>query len=388
MKALKTLLAWPFRPRARAARSARLRLELLEGRTAPALLTVTSAADTHQDGLQTLREAVAQANADADAGQSDTIAFDASLDGATITLTGGPLVLHGSGGTETVDGGNRITVSGNNTGRVFTVDDGVTAVLTGLTIADGNATNGSGGGIYNAGTLTLSASTVSGNFATDGGGIYNGGGSSLTLSGCTLSGNSALYGGAIENYGTLALRNSTLSGNSATSYGGGLWSSAFAPAAVTLTNVTITANRDNTAGLGGQGGGLFVDASATALPLLHNTLIAGNFHGASGTVADDVSGALDAASDYNLIGDGAGMTGITDGAHGNQVGSADSPIDPLLGPLQDNGGPTLTHALLAGSPALGGGSTAYASDFDQRGPGFPRVVDGAIDIGAWQSQDG
>jgi hypothetical protein len=120
--------------------------------------------------------------------------------------------------------------------------------------------------------------------------------------------------------------------------------------------------------------------------VLHNTLIAGNFRDATGTTRDDVYGALNYASDFNLIGDGTGMTGLTNGVNGNLVGSADMPIDPLLGPLQDNGGPTLTHALLAGSPAIDAGNNAYATDFDQRGPGFPRIVNGIIDIGAFEYQ--
>src|SRR5260370_11420910 len=76
------------------------------------------------------------------------------------------------------------------------------------------------------------------------------------------------------------------------------------------------------------------------------------------------------------------MTGLSNGVNGNLVGSAAAPIDPRLGPLQDNGGPTLTHALLAGSPAVDAGNNALATPFDQRGPGFPRVLYGAIDIGA------
>src|SRR5713101_5996651 len=117
-------------------------------------------------------------------------------------------------------------------------------------------------------------------------------------------------------------------------------------------------------------------AACTGGAVLHNTLIAGNFRGATGTTRDDVFGALNAGGDYNLIGDGTGMTGLTNGVNGNLVGSAAAPIDPLLGPLQNNGGPTFTHALLAGSPAIDAGSTAYATAYDQRGPGFPRIVNG------------
>jgi hypothetical protein len=130
---------------------------------------------------------------------------------------------------------------------------------------------------------------------------------------------------------------------------------------------------------------LYVDRG---LPVLHNTLIAGNFRGATGTTRDDVFGALNPGGDYNLIGDGTGMTGLSNGVNGNLVGSAAAPIDPRLGPLQDNGGPTLTHALLPGSPAIDAGNNAYATDWDQRGPGFPRIVNGIIDIGAFEFQDG
>jgi hypothetical protein len=172
-----------------------------------------------------------------------------------------------------------------------------------------------------------------------------------------------------------------LSANVAASFGGGLWTSAFAPAGVTLTNVTVTANRANGAGLGGQGGGLYVDPGATALPVLHNTLIAGNFNGAPGGSADDVFGALDPSGDDNLIGDGTGLTGISNGVNGNQVGTHGNPIDPRLGPLGDYGGPTQTVPLLAGSPALGAGNPALAPPTDQRG--VPRGP--APNIGAFEA---
>jgi hypothetical protein len=223
----------------------------------------------------------------------------------------------------------------------------------------GGSASGSGGGMYNNGTLTLTGTTVSANSATGsdsaGGGIYNTG--TLTVSNSTLSGNSATGGilagggGGIFNYGTLTVSNSTLSGNTATFYGGGLY--VYSP---------------------------------SNPPVLHNTLIAGNFNGATGTTGDDVRGALNPSGDYNLIGDGTGMTGLSDGVNGNLVGSAAAPIDPVLGPLQDNGGPTQTMALGAGSPAIDAGNNAYATDWDQRGEGFPRIFNGIIDIGAFEYQ--
>jgi hypothetical protein len=281
------------------------------------------------------------------------------------------------------------TLSGNTGGGISNYG--------GLTVSNSTLSGNSaifGGGIYNSGTLTVSNSTLSGNFAGyDGGGIYNYYVGTLTVSNSTLSGNSAYdAGGGICNYiydddypyGTLTVSNSTLSGNFAT-YGGGIFTlGALSPYPDTLTNVTLTANRANAGPLGG-GGGLYLFSSFTQ-EVLHNTLIAGNFQGLTGTTPDDVYGRLDPRGDSNLIGDGTGMTGLHNGVNGNQVGSASDPIDPVLGPLADNGGPTLTHALLPGSPAIDAGNNAYATDWDQRGPGYPRIVNGTIDIGAFEYQ--
>jgi hypothetical protein len=196
---------------------------------------------------------------------------------------------------------------------------------------------------------------------------------------CTLSNNGAGGdGGALLLRGGAAtLSNSTVALNYCGGQGGGL-ADAGPAGGLTLTNVTAALNW---AALGG--GGLAV-AAAAAAPLLHNTLLASNYSG-PGSAPDDVRGALDSGSDYNLIADGAGMTGISDGVNGNLVGSDASPVDPLLGPPQDNGSGQLTLAPLAGSPARGGGSTAYATATDQLGQ--PRVVGGRIDIGAFQTQD-
>jgi hypothetical protein len=128
---------------------------------------------------------------------------------------------------------------------------------------------------------------------------------------------------------------------------------------------------------------------AQGSPVLHDTLVAGNFRGATDvlySIRDDVFGALNQGGDYNLIGDGTGMSGLSNGVNGNLVGSASAPIDPLLGPLQDNGGPTQTMALLAGSPAIDAGDPNYTGPpfTDQRG--FARVYNGRIDIGAFEFQ--
>jgi hypothetical protein len=305
-----------------------------------------------------------------------------------LTVTGSSLSGNTASGSGFVYGGGiynsgPLTVTGSTLSG-NTADYGGAIAAFGMVTVSNSTLSGNfgriGGGIYNPGTLTFTFSTLSGNtvsssggFPALGGGLFNLG--TLTVSNSTLSGNT---GGGIYNDGRLTVSNSTFSGNTA-GIGGGINSEGNSP--VTLTNVTLTANR-----AGSVGGGLAV---FTALkPVLHNTLIAGNFRRPTGTAPGDVWGILDPSGDNNLIGDGTDMTGLSNGVNGNQVGTADNPIDPRLGPLADNGGPTLTHALLPGSPALDAGNNAYATDFDQRGPGFPRIVNGIIDIGAFEFQGG
>src|SRR6266536_2575409 len=170
---------------------------------------VTSAADDGTPG--TLRSAMAAA------APGDSITFDPSLTGQTITLTGGQLLID-KNLSITGPGAAQLTISGNHTTHAFQVPEGVSAMIEGLTIRDGYAEQG--GAIYKLGTLTVSQSTLSGNSALSwGGGIYNLG--TLTVSHSTLSGNSAPVGGGIYNFiNTLTLSHSTLSGNSAR-FGGG-----------------------------------------------------------------------------------------------------------------------------------------------------------------------
>jgi hypothetical protein len=306
---------------------------------------------------------------------------NSTLSGNSASSAGGGIFNHA---TLTV---SNSTLSGNSAGVVSNFGGGAIDNYYGtLTVSNSTLSNNSaailGGGIANQGTLndgtvTVSNSTLSNNSATSGGAIDNYLGT-VTVSNSTLSNNSATSGGggAIDNgyySGTLTVSNSTLSGNSANGPGGGIYYYSRPMASVTLTNVTLTANRAS------SGGGLYI--FSTTGPVLHNTLIAGNFRGATGTTRDDVAGALAPSGDYNLIGDGTGMTGLSNGVNGNLVGSASAPIDPLLGPLQDNGGPTKTHALLAGSPALNVGNPSQLGVADQRGV----VRSGGVNIGAYQA---
>jgi hypothetical protein len=206
-------------------------------------------------------------------------------------------------------------------------------------------------------------------------------------------GNSAeREGGAIENFlGTVTIRNSTLSRNSSEN-GGGIWNQG----TLELANATLVLNRADANGDGqGAGGGLYIVSSS---PLLNNTVLAGNLRGApSADHSDDIVGTVASSSSHNLVGDSATAGGLAHGEHGNIVGVAGvGTIDitaVLDTHLSDNGGRTLTHALVAGSPAIDAGDKSLAVDgegnlilFDQRGIGFARIVGGTMDIGAFEVQ--
>jgi len=274
---------------------------------------------------------------------------------------------------------------------------GGTLVLNGCVLTDNEAAQ-MGGAIHNmlGGTVALTSCSLSGNIASlNGGAIYNSIDSTLAFSGCTLEGNAASSdAGAILNAGTLTLTNSTLSGNTAGRNGGGLYQTA---AEATVTNCTITANLADSIGNGfAEGGGI---CHSGGVLNLHNTIVAGNSDTVDntglGNVYPDVSGTVTSLGS-NIIGNGNGTQGVTDGLNGDRVGTATDPIDPALGPLAGNGGSTRTHALGVGSAAIDAGddlavvAPAFAGPpfFDQRGDGYSRLVDGDgdgethVDIGA------
>src|SRR5262245_7231994 len=205
----------------------RPRLEVLEGRLAPATLVVTTPADS---GAGSLRAEIAAASS------GDSIAFDPSLNGKTITLTSGELLINKSLSI-TGPGAGSLSVSGNHASQVFDVATG-TVSLSGLTIIDGAAQGSSG--VFNQGTLTVTNCTFSGN---SGGAIGNGHGT-LTVTNCTSPANPG--GGVDNNDGTLTVTNSVLSGNSSNG-GGGIFNFR---GTLTVTNCTLSGN---TATLGGGG---------------------------------------------------------------------------------------------------------------------------------------
>ena len=225
---------------------------------------------------------------------------------------------------------------------------------------------------------------------SNGGAIFNdgesGGSATLTVTNSTLSDNSsATSGGGIVNDGiggsaTLTVTNSTISGNSADFYGGGIHNvgGLFGSATLTATNSTLS---DNSAGF--YGGGIFNDGhfgEGATLEIGDTILKTGssgaNIYNPEGTVT---------SLGYNLSNDdGDGFLTAT----GDQINT-----DPMLGPLQDSGGPTFTHALLAGSPAIDAGDPNFNPNsfnppmvYDQRGTGSNRVANGRVDIGAFEVQ--
>ena len=245
-----------------------------------------------------------------------------------------------------------------------------------------------GGAIFVSGdTLVLASSTISMNSAGDGGGIIagvNGGGSMVTIQDSTISSNTANYfpsgqigdGGGIHNNSSMKILNSTISGNSsisspgtATYVGGG---GIFNNGTLTIANSTITLN------IAADGGGILMEQGALNLS---NSIVANNTFAGGGGYDIDFSAGF-TSGDYNLVQSfyaNFSSTGTLPGSH-NITGQP-----ALLGPLTNNGGPTLTHALLLGSPAIAAGDpnfNATGTPYDQRGPGFPRVLNGGLSIGA------
>ncbi len=360
---------------------------------------------------------------------------------ATLILNEGMLTFS-EGMLTLVDSIIADNVADSDVGGIFNM--GGTVIVLRCTITGNVAEGDNGGGLFNAGTLSITDSTVSDNWAADsGGGICNWDNGTVTVTGSTLSGNHAeVRGGAIFNRagssswcGTITIINSTLDGNSAVGPGGGIYTgpyggtftidnSTFADnhsdadggaiysigwflgsSSTTIANSTFCGN--SAAGSGGAiyngslgctlaisnctltannaatGGGIFsLSAHTTALT---STILAGN---GGNTVSPDLDGAADLSN--SLIGDATGSTlleapfGAPD-VDGNLIGGLEHGIiDPRLAPLDDNGGPTPTMALLPGSPAINMGSNPTGLTYDQRGDGFPRTVGFATDIGAYE----
>lgn len=297
----------------------------------------------------------------------------------------GGAIDNASTGTMTISG------SGIYNNRALDLGGGIrnlgTMTISGSNVVH-NIANADGGGIDNQGRLNVSTSTLSQNSTYgDGGAIYSWVGSAgVTLTGCTLNNNDAtvgqtdpwggtVYGGGglyVSSYTTATLTNCTLASNVA-QYGDGGGIDVVANGRTTLLNCTLALNSAL------HGGGI---SSNEAYSLgLTNTIVAEN----SSYVGPDIYGAVTTA-DHNLVGNGNGETGVVNGVNGNIVGgfNGQPAINPLLGPLANNGGPTETMALLAGSPAIGHADNVAAPPTDQRGVTRIDVPGEATDIGAFE----
>lgn len=340
---------------------------------------------------------------------------DVTLDGLTVTGGHTTDISEGGGGIRFLSSGmltiSHSTISGNSTTGDLSYGGGILsegAVTVTNSTVSGNSTAGyhSGGGGIRTGELTITNSTVSGN-STTGDFAYGGGIRSLDttiVTNSTISGNSTggpgARGGGIRSEGTVFLTNSTVSKNATTGVeadGGGI----FGGSSFFLTNSTVTNNNAN--GAGAFGGGIYADSDFSDMTIV-NSIVAGN-SAASGNPdlrPGGSSGSL--IVEHSLIGDNSGTDlseAQTPDSDGNLIGgSGANAIDPRLGPLQDNGGPTQTHALLSDSKAIDAGDNLLANDLDdndlttdQRGTPFNRIVDGpdlngtaTVDMGAYEFQ--
>ena len=357
----------------------------------PTSLVVTNLNDS---GPGSLREALSLI---ADGG---TVTFDPGLAGGTLMLTSGQLTVDSS---VTVDASAAapVSISAGGASRVLQVQAGAVVAMNDLVVRDGAAAP-QGGGILNFGDLSLDRVVVSDNtenspapasFDLGGGGIYNGDGSVLNLTDSTVSNNTAvnqpgggIYGffnstiyitnstvsgnlsgdvaGGLRSLGNPTVVNSTFSGNTSTVWhGGGIFHT---DGQLTVTNSTFARN---VAPAGTASGILVATFGAPANATLTNNVLEGN--GGAFACAIEGGGAATITSDgFNVISDGSC----------SPIGSDLSNTDALLGPLADNGGPTLTHALSAGSPAIDAANPAACPATDQRGV----ARDAACDVGAFE----
>ena len=382
-------------------------------------LIVNSTADA---GVGSLRQAILDANAGGVNDRRDIVA--SNLSGFIALNSALPPIAVNT--TITGPGANHLTISGSFAWPILIYNSETTNLLIGVTIANGSAA--SGGGISNGSTLTVISCTLDNNQAVagTGGGIYNSG--DLMIVASTLSGNRALGltggnswgaglcpqagaglgGGLFTMSGTVKIENSTFSGNTANGgMGGNCFGGPFpgiggdgsggamfvASGNVSIQACTIVSNRSR-GGFGATfgfapaafGGGIYNSGGSV---MLENTLLGVNTIVNAGQTSQDAAGTY-ASQGYNLI-------GVTDGSSGwvtsDLIGNIGAPLDPKVGPLQNNGGPTATMALLPGSPAIDAGANAGLAT-DQRGRARsidnPAVANPAggdgTDIGAFEQQ--
>lgn len=303
------------------------------------------------DGRMSLREAVQLAN---ERPGANTITFASPMSGQTITLNGSELTDTDELTIDARPLDGKITIAAQERSRILKIEPAsgggdFSVTLAGLTLTGGKTTRDfdEGGAIRAAmtGRLILRECTVSGNSTTglgaSGGGIFSKGGVEIlnsALTGNRTTGLSASGGGLAA--GDVTITQSTVSGNSTEesgSPGGGV----YATGRMNLNQSTVTNNR----AMRSSGGGVHHAAGDSQAPLeINSSILSGNRAGENGA---DLTPSVDAAAvSYSLVGAGVAVKA----GPGNIVTD-----DPKLGALADNGGPTQTHALLPGSPAIDSG---------------------------------
>jgi hypothetical protein len=375
----------------------------------PVDLIVSSNADTIDEDLTagqlTLREAIRIANLRPGA---DTIEFDPTLFSTPQTIATGSMIDISDTVTITGPGQDLLTIDGglggdglmNGNGHTLlritsTVGGAYDVEISGLVLTGGDG-SGFGGAIFSSANLLLSEVTVQNNAGLTVGGITMLSSTTITVEDSLFAGNLARSGsiddlntgaiqgrninivrstfddnrssfgaGAVNAIGSMSVLNITDSTfyNNSSSLGGS--AVRITSASAIIVNSTFSANKNGVGAIVQSGGTLNVAHSTFADSTLDDLRIFSGTANVTHSILKSVNGTL-ATSTFNLIGG-----------------------DAMLGPLADNGGPTTTRALLPGSPAINAGDPTIQFDpdaFDQRGPGFPRVLGGQIDIGAVEQQ--
>ncbi len=335
--------------------------------TTPANPTTLVVSNLNDSGPGSLRATVAIY------APGSTVTFAPNLSGQTITLTTGQIVLTNSMTIDASTLANGIAINGNASSRIFQVNGGVSVVMNALALTNGfQGSTSKGGAITNGGTLTLNNCTLAGNSVAApsgaGGAIQNSG--QLTLKGCTLFANNGASAGAINNNAVCTLQNCTFSGNHATANNGGAIDNAFG---ATLNILQCTFSGNTTVAGGGA-----IDNHTSQINLT-NSILAGNSASVAG---DDI---------YNPSGStvnvgGSNIVQVLYNAGTVVGGNTILAVNPLLGSLANNGGPTLTFLPHERFPAInaGGNDAATGIPTDQRGQ--LRLSGGIVDIGSVEVQ--
>jgi hypothetical protein len=343
--------------------------------------------------------------------RSAIVGNQAGRGGGGIYIRGGTLDVQESSVYD-----NRSTTSGG----------GISAISSAITVSRSSLHRNQNGGLSASGSsLLMEGCQVFENFGAFGGGLYVGGeaesiailntmirdnrttlrggglrisahgSGSATISGCEITGNSTTVAGAFgggvfafaASQSAIVFKNCTISSNSSAGAGGGFYCTSVDR--MVLENCTVANNVAS-----GPGGAMYLIAGSL---VVQNSIVADNI---AADLSDDIHALVDASIQmrFSILGDNHGTTllessMVSPDANGNLIGGpVHGVIDPLLGPLADNGGPTLTHALLPGSPAIGAGDPALlpgsngVPEFDQRGAPFTRVAGATIDMGAFEFQ--